>query len=145
MQWSKGTNLGFSVASPAQLYLPVDPAPDAPTVEAQEQDSQSLLHRTRALIRLRHSQPALSAYAEFVPINARKNTYPLIYCRAKDSDVVLVILNPGQKTASAEFAFQVPYARLTLLAGKAPDIFREGEKMAVKITGRSYAIYRLER
>jgi glycosidase len=145
MQWSKGTNLGFSKAAPDRLYLPVDPAPDAPTVEAQEKDAQSLLHRTRALIRLRHSEPALSAYAEFVPIYAQKNSYPFVYCRAKGSEVILVILNPGQNAALAEFSFQLPYARMTLLAGKVPGISREGEKMTVKVNGRSYAICKLER
>jgi maltose alpha-D-glucosyltransferase/alpha-amylase len=94
---------------------------------------------------LRQSEPALAAYAEFVPLYAQKNTYPLVYYRAKGSDVVLVVINPAQNPASAEFDFQVPYARLKLLAGKAPAISREGGKMALKITGRSYAIYRLER
>jgi len=145
MQWSKRANLGFSVASPDRLYLPVDPAPDAPTVEAQEGDPRSLLHRTRARIRLRQSEPALAAYAEFVPLYAQKNTYPLVYYRAKGSDGVLVVINPAQNAASAGFDFQVPYARLKLLAGKAPAISREAGKMALKITGRSYAIYRLER
>ena len=145
MQWSPGKNLGFSAAPPAGLYLPVDPSPDAPNVETQEQDPHSLLQRTRALIHLRHSEPALSAYAEFVPLYARKSTYPFIYARAKDNDVVLVILNPAKAAAAAEFTLQVPYSGLTLLAGKAPGISREGEKMAVKIEGRSYAIYRLEK
>ena len=33
MQWDDGANLGFSQAAAEALYLPVDPAEDAPTVE----------------------------------------------------------------------------------------------------------------
>ncbi len=144
MQWAPGKNLGFSAAPPERLYLPVDPAPDAPTVNAQEKDPRSLLNRTRALIRLRQSEPALSAYAEFVPLYAEKNTYPFVYCRAKDNNVVLVILNPAGKPAIAEFDLAVPYARLTLQAGKAPDIKRDGARMKVTVDGRSYAVYKLD-
>ncbi|MCC6396046.1 MAG: hypothetical protein IT282_03435 [Bacteroidetes bacterium] len=144
LQWGKGKNLGFSAAAPEQLYLPVDPAPDAPTVDAQEKDPRSLLNRTRALIRLRQSEPALSAYAEFVPVYARKNAYPFVYCRAKDDDVVLVILNPAGTQATAEFDLTVPHARLVLRAGTAPDIKRDGARMKVTVDGRSYAIYKLE-
>lgn len=144
MQWTKGENLGFSAAPQERLYLPVDPAPDAPTVDSQEKDPRSLLNRTRALIRLRQSEPALSAYAEFVPLYARKNIYPFVYCRAKDNDVVLVILNPAGKPSIAEFDLAVPYARLTLHAGKATEINRDGARMKVTVDGRSYAIYKLE-
>ena len=38
MQWSSEKNLGFSSAAPEKLYLPVDPAGDAPTVAEQEKD-----------------------------------------------------------------------------------------------------------
>src|SRR5699024_7188684 len=61
MQWSAGKNLGFSESEPEKLYLPVDPAADAPTVQAQEADPNSLLNYTKAIIALRHSQPDLQA------------------------------------------------------------------------------------
>ncbi|MFU8826823.1 MAG: alpha-amylase family glycosyl hydrolase, partial [Brevefilum sp.] len=57
MQWAEGDNAGFSSAPSADLYLPVDPAPDRPTVVAQEADPHSLLNRVRALIRLRQGLP----------------------------------------------------------------------------------------
>jgi glycosidase len=145
MQWLKGTNLGFSTAQPSQLYLPVDPSPDAPTADAQEKDKHSLLNRTRRLIHLRNTEPALSAYAEFVPLYAKKETYPFVYCRANGNEVVLVILNPAREASSVEFSLDVPFSKLTLLAGKAPDISRKGEKLSVKIGGQSYAIYRVDR
>jgi glycosidase len=145
MQWLKGTNLGFSTAQPSQLYLPVDPSPDAPTADTQEKDKHSLLNRTRRLIHLRNTEPALSAYAEFVPLYAKKETYPFVYCRAKRNEVVLVILNPAREASSCEFSLKAPLSKLTLLAGKVPDISRKGERLSVKIGGQSYAIYRVDR
>lgn len=54
MQWeTTASNLGFSPASPAQLYLPVDASPDALTVATQNADPASLLHHTRRLLALR--------------------------------------------------------------------------------------------
>ena len=55
MQWSNDKNLGFSSGDADKLYLPVDPAPDAPNVLTQEKNPNSLLNKTRRLIALRHS------------------------------------------------------------------------------------------
>ena len=70
-----GCRAGFGqdLAEPTRLYLPVDAAPDAPTVAAEETDADSLLNRVRRLIRLKHSEPALAAYAEFVPLYAKES------------------------------------------------------------------------
>ena len=61
MQWDGTKNLGFSTADAGALYLPVDPAPDAPTVQGQEADPDSLLNTTRAILKLRHDNEALQA------------------------------------------------------------------------------------
>ena len=57
MQWNSDRNAGFSRAVPAKLYSPVIMDPiwgyQAINVEAQEQDSSSLLHWTRNMIALR--------------------------------------------------------------------------------------------
>ena len=143
MQWTKGKNLGFSTASPEKLYLPVDPAEDAPTVEANENNPGSLLHRTRKLIQLKHTEPALAAYAEFVPLFAKKNTYPFIYARAKDKDAVIVILNPSGKESSAEFSLNIPFSKLTLLAGKEVKVTKDVTKISVVVPKQTYAIYKL--
>jgi maltose alpha-D-glucosyltransferase/alpha-amylase len=145
MQWTKGKNLGFSTASAEKLYLPVDPAEDAPTVEANENNSGSLLHRTRKLIQLKHTEPALAAYAEFVPLYAKKNTYPFIYARAKDKDAVIVILNPSGKESSAEFSLNIPFSKLTLLAGKEVKVTKDVTKISVIVPKQTYAIYKLSR
>ncbi len=143
MQWAPGKNLGFSGAAPENLYLPVDPAGDAPTVSEQESDPASLLNRTRKLIALRHSEPALEAYAEFVPLFAKENSYPFVYARAKDKDVVLIMLNPAAAACDAEFAFPADYRELQLLAGKELKISREGNRLKVHMPGQHYAIYKI--
>ena len=143
MQWTKGKNLGFSTASAEKLYLPIDPAEDAPTVEANENNPGSLLHRTRKLIQLKHTEPALAAYAEFVPLYAKKNTYPFIYARAKDKDAVIVILNPSGKESSAEFSLNIPFSKLTLLAGKEVKVTKDVTKISVVVPKQTYAIYKL--
>ncbi len=68
MQWNAGRNLGFSEGCEDALYLPVDPAADAPTVAAQEGDPASLLETVRALLQLRHREEDLQADAEFEPL-----------------------------------------------------------------------------
>ncbi len=143
MQWAREMNLGFSTARADELYLPVDPADDAPNVQAQEKDPNSLLNRTRKLIRLRHAEPALAAYAEFVPLYAKKNTYPFIFARAKGKDVVLVILNPAGKDYDAVFDLNLSYSKMNLLAGKEMKLTRSEKRVSVIVPAQSYAIYKL--
>jgi maltose alpha-D-glucosyltransferase/alpha-amylase len=144
MQWAPGKNLGFSGAAQEELYLPVDPASDAPTVADQENDPNSLLNRTRRLITLRQTEPALKAYAEFVPLYAKENTYPFIYARAKDKDAVLVFLNPAGAETVAEFSVSPHWEELQLLAGKELKISREGNHVHVHMPGQSYAVYKMK-
>ncbi|HNX65276.1 MAG TPA: alpha-amylase family glycosyl hydrolase [Bacteroidales bacterium] len=144
MQWNKGKNLGFSNAPAEKLYLPVDTAKDAPTVAAEENDPASLLNRTRKLIALKHSEPALAAYAEFIPLYAKENSYPFIYARAKDNNVVLVMLNPSGKETSAEFDLNIEYSKTVLLAGKDIALNKTNKRFIVTIPGQTYSIIRLE-
>jgi maltose alpha-D-glucosyltransferase/alpha-amylase len=143
MQWTPGKNLGFSTASADKLYLPVDSASGAPNVEDQQNDPNSLLNRTRKLIRLKHEEPALAAYAEFIPLYAKENTYPFIYARAKDKDVVLVILNPAGKEYTAGFKLNLSYSNLKLLAGKEVKVVKNQNNITITIPGQTYAIYKL--
>ena len=143
MQWTSGKNLGFSTASADKLYLPVDPAPDAPNVEKQEKDPNSLLNRTRKLIHLKHTEPALAAYAEFKPLYAKENTYPFIYARAKDKDVVLVMLNPSGEPCTASFNLNMSYSNLKLLAGKELKITKDQKNITVSMPGQTFAIYKV--
>ena len=143
MQWAPGRNLGFSTAEPSQLYLPVDADPGAPTVAGEEKDPGSLLNRVRRLIALKHAEPALAAYAEFIPLFAKENAYPFVYARASGADVLVVALNPSGSPAAASFAFARPYKSLRLLAGKEARISGGGGGLSLEMAPVSYAIYKL--
>jgi maltose alpha-D-glucosyltransferase/alpha-amylase len=153
MQSTSGKNLGFSTGAAEKLYLPVDPSPDAPNVEAQEKDPNSLLNKTRKLIALRHNEPALANYAEFVPIypsadekHPSPSIYPFVYARAAGNDVVLVMLNPKAEAQDATFPVNVKYKKTQLLAGDKFDIRYDKKTgmMSVNMPATSYAIVKLQ-
>lgn len=98
MQWNSGKNLGFSTAEADKLYLPVDPAQDAPTVESQEQDPGSMLNHVRRVIALRHGQADLQCYSPFTVYSAQKNSRLFAYKRGK----LLLAVNPGLNTETLE-------------------------------------------
>ena len=103
MQWDDSANAGFSTASPDRLYLPVDPAPDRPDVEAQWAAADSTLHLVRDLIALRRATPALGSRAAIRVLHAG---YPFVYLRGETH---LVVVNPGR--AAAEVAVEFPSGR----------------------------------
>jgi maltose alpha-D-glucosyltransferase/alpha-amylase len=152
MQWNGGKNLGFSSGDAGKLYLPVDPSPDAPNVEAQEKNPNSLLNKTRRLIALRHSEPALANYAEFVPVYPSADAqapspsvYPFVYARAAGKDVVLVMLNPRAEASDAVFHINVKFGKTKLLAG---DSFpmkhnKKTGDMTIHMPATSYAVVKL--
>jgi maltose alpha-D-glucosyltransferase/alpha-amylase len=142
MQWAVGKNLGFSTAEPARLYLPVDPSVSAPCVAAQENDPRSLLNRVRKLIRLKHTESALAAYADFIPLYARQKTYPFVYARASGTDVLLMIFNPAANPASAEFTCSYAGREFRLLAGNPVALMKHQDGLKITVPGRTYAIYR---
>jgi maltose alpha-D-glucosyltransferase/alpha-amylase len=144
MQWSADKNLGFSTAATDKLYLPVDTAKNAPNVAIQEADQNSMLNRTRRLIQLHHTEPAFAAYAEFVPLYAKENTYPFVYARANGADKVIVILNPSKQETKAEFKVNVSFNELKLLAGSELKYTKSGDKVSVTVPGQKYAIYKMK-
>lgn len=143
MQWSDGKNLGFSNASADKLYLPVDTAKNAPNVAQEETDPNSLLNKTRKFIELRHTEPALANYAEFVPLFAQKDTYPFVYARANKEDVVLVFLNPSGKDCSVAFNINIDFNNTQLLAGDDFEVSHNGNQISATMPGQSYAIIKL--
>lgn len=144
MQWSSGKNLGFSTADSSKLYLPVDTAFNAPNVAIQEADPNSLLNKTRKFIELRHTEPALANYAEFIPVFAKENTYPFVYARANKDDYVLVFLNPSGNESKAKFTVNVDFSKTKLLAGDEFEIKCDGNSISATMPGQSYAIVKLE-
>ncbi|MBR6219014.1 MAG: glycosylase [Clostridia bacterium] len=97
MQWDGTKNLGFSTGCADALYLPVDPAADAPTVAAQEGDPDSLLNTVRALLKLRHAEADLQADAEFEPLCADAGK-PFVYRRG----ALVLAVNPSGAACEAE-------------------------------------------
>ena len=95
MQWDASPNAGFSTAPADQLYLPIDPDPARPTVAAQRDDEDSLLHLVRRLIALRRATPALGSAA---PVEVLHSGYPFVYTRGGTH---LVVVNPRRAPATA--------------------------------------------
>ncbi|MFH1195867.1 MAG: alpha-amylase family glycosyl hydrolase [bacterium] len=145
MQWTAGKNLGFSTANAEILYLPVDQSADAPNVETQEKDPNSLLNKVRKLIELKKNEPALAAYAEFVPVYAKENTYPFVFARAAGDDIILSIFNPANREETAIFSLNISAVDFKLLSGKESQIDVKENQYTVKIAAGSYSIYKIRR
>nr|MBP8976727.1 glycosylase [Bacteroidota bacterium] len=145
MQWNKQTNLGFSTAEPSKLYLSVDTSADAPTVDEQLKDPNSLLNRVKKLIHLRKTEPALAAYAEFVPVYAKENTYPFIFSRAADNEVILAIFNPAARVEKATFKLNDKFSNFRLIGGKKSKVSRKGYEYSVTVEGQSYSLYKISK
>ncbi|MBO6300851.1 MAG: glycosylase [Ruminiclostridium sp.] len=97
MQWDSTVNAGFSAAPRDRLYIPIDPADDRPTVEAQINVPGSLLGEVREMCRLRAEHKALQSRGDIEFICDGKPGEPLVYIRSCESGRVLVILNPTDK------------------------------------------------
>lgn len=102
MQWSSAKNANFSTADPENLYLPIDPAPDRPTVLQQENDPESLLQQVRRLVAIRKAHPALQASATFEILFAQAGKYPLVYKRSNDEGTFVIAVNPSFQAIEAE-------------------------------------------
>ena len=92
MQWNEGPNAGFSTAPAEELYLPQDPDPNRPNVEAQRGDPGSLLNLVQRLIALRANHQELGIAAE---VEVFHDGYPLTYLRG---DRFLVAVNPSRES-----------------------------------------------
>lgn len=145
MQWTSGKNLGFSTAPPSKIYLPVDQAADAPNVESQEKNPNSLLNKVRRLIKLKKSEPALAAYAEFVPVYAKENTYPFIFARAAGDEIVLVAFNPAAREETANFTLNIIAKDMQLLYGQKSEVLFNENNYSIKMKGQTYSIYKLKK
>lgn len=101
--WNKSApNLAFSSAAAENLYLPVDPAEDAPTVSEQEEQPDSLLHFTRSLIALRTKHSALGNDAAFRPLFAEPGRYPFFYERSDSTGRFAIAINPDESDRSVD-------------------------------------------
>lgn len=101
MQWDSSVNCGFSTAAPHDLYIPVDPFVDRPTVAAQLADETSLLHELKRLIALRKSVTTLQESAAFEPVYLEG--YPMVYKRCDENKTILVAINPSGTETTCHF------------------------------------------
>ena len=96
MQWTPDRNAGFSTATPGQLHLPVIQDPvfgyQRVNVEAELENSSSLLHWTRRMIHVRRQHPGLRPRARFTDLGG-SNPSVLSYVREHDDDTVLCVNN----------------------------------------------------
>ncbi|HZM14047.1 MAG TPA: alpha-amylase family glycosyl hydrolase [Bacteroidales bacterium] len=142
MQWNNSPNKGFSAAEPVKLYRAVDSSDDAPDVASMEQDPNSLLNKIKELVRLRSTEPALAAYAEFVPVYAEKGKYPFAFIRANGKERLLVVVNPASRDETATFAINYKSKKPGLISGEGVAMIKDGT-MTVDMKGVSYAIFRM--
>ncbi|SDA16894.1 maltose alpha-D-glucosyltransferase/ alpha-amylase [Ruminococcus sp. YE71] len=119
MQWDDSPNAGFSEAEEYDLYLPLDPSADRPTVEGQLLRKGSLMREVKRLIALRHEHSALRNDAKIIFVSSG---YPLIYRRTDPSEIILVIINPSQ----TKYSLPIDITGETIYStGKGePDIMR---------------------
>ena len=97
MQWDGSGNAGFSTAEAGKLYLPQDPAADAPDAAAQQAQEGSLWREVQKLNRVRHTTPALQAHGGIEFVYCQEDEYPLAYLRTAGRQRVLVIVNPAAR------------------------------------------------
>ncbi len=97
MQWNNEKNHGFS--SSDTPYLPTDTSADAPTVEEQLTDKNSLLSLVKTLIALHKSNRALHADSDFNVIRAG---YPFIFERFTGEKKMLIAINPSENCYTSD-------------------------------------------
>ena len=97
MQWDNTKNKGFSTSD--ELYLPVDASDDAPNVEQQTADKNSLLNTVKKLIEIRKENAALWADGDFEVLH---KGYPFVYKRFSGKSCIIVAVNPSDTEAELE-------------------------------------------
>ncbi|CAM3237927.1 alpha-amylase family glycosyl hydrolase [Stackebrandtia soli] len=136
MQWNTGPGAGFSSAPADRLYLPIDPAAGAPTVSAQRDDSDSLLHLVRQLIALRRDNPALGPAGDVTVLAGRTRAYPLVFLRGKGDQRFIVAVNPRRTPATAAVPGYEPVEPVITKGA----LWQEGQ---ARLDGFGYGIWRL--
>jgi maltose alpha-D-glucosyltransferase/alpha-amylase len=134
MQWNHTENFGFSGAPSDRLYLPQDGAEDAPSVEDQLDDPNSLLSEVRRLVALRHAYEDLQADASFAAVNSDENTAPFVYARGE----LLLAINPSSQVKRLENDLLVGREIVHSICG--PTV----EDDCLTMPGQSFAVLRVQ-
>ena len=99
MQWTPDRNAGFSSATPGKLHLPAIQDPvygyQSVNVEAQLEDSSSLLHWTRRMIHARrgHAAFGLGSFLDLGGTNPSVLSYVREHGTEDDSDIIVCVNN----------------------------------------------------
>lgn len=91
MQWDDTPNHGFSGAAAESLYLPVDTSDDAPTVDRQRKDKDSLLNVVKDILTIRGSNEDLKDKTNLKVVYANKEERGFAYRRGS----LLMACNPS--------------------------------------------------
>jgi len=142
MQWDDGPNAGFSTADKDQLYLPLDPRKNRPTVKKQTSDSGSLLNHVRKLIALRQSSPALQAVGDLIPLPVKNNDRHFAYLRQSGSERFLIVLNPSAELSQIRIN-GIKSGNLTSQICHGVKACVEGDDIQINLDGVSYGIFKL--
>lgn len=121
MQWNKTKNLGFSTADKKKLYLPVDESQDAPTVESNLENKNSLFYFVQQLIKLRHQYDALKAVHNFEVVYHNSKEKLFVFKREN----FVIALNPSLIESS--FELEGMYERIVTVG----DIHNDGNHWVV--------------
>lgn len=142
MQWDAAVNAGFSTAAKNKLYLPLDPRPNRPTVQAQDKNPASLLNHVRKLIALRKSHPALQASGTFTPVYAEKNSQTFAYLRKSGREKFLIVLNPS--ASPSEICLKgIKADNRSLKIGHGVKAEASAGGTVFKLSGVSYGVFEL--
>jgi alpha-glucosidase len=88
MQWTAGSNAGFSKAKP---WLPVPASAQTHNVESETKDPDSVLNFYRQLLALRHKEPTLLE-GDYFPLN-EDDPNVFAYLRRYKGEATMVVLN----------------------------------------------------
>jgi maltose alpha-D-glucosyltransferase/alpha-amylase len=143
MQWSDKPNAGFSSAPEKELYLPIDPGPDRPTVAAQQDDADSLLSFIRELLALRKQNPALRAGGTHKLLSNEDDPYPLVYSKSDRHNEWVIALNPSNKAVQQELALSQDQLHPVMSSGV--NRSTSGTGALLSLGPVSWAIFKLEK
>ncbi|MEI8375065.1 MAG: alpha-amylase family glycosyl hydrolase [Planctomycetota bacterium] len=143
MQWdAAAANAGFSTADANDLYLPIDPNPERPTVSMQAADPQSLLNFVRRLIALRKTDPALGSAASVECLSVGPCHYPVVYLREAEGRRVLVALNPAGVPGTASVKLECVSEIKPLLTDKTQVAYESG-RTVIKMDRVAFGIFEI--
>jgi oligo-1,6-glucosidase/alpha-glucosidase len=132
MPWDASPNAGFSSTEP---WLPLNPDWETRNVAAQEVDPTSMLNLTRALLRLRRAEPALSV-GSYRPVAGEGSL--LAFERRVANSRLLVALNLGAEPVPLQEAAQDGERLLSTLPGEGdPDTLRGDEGVVARLANGS--------